>query len=197
MNVQKITTISYKLLRATILLFWIYVGIDKFWQLGAFKIALTQQPVISYFASVLFWLLPVIEISIGVLLAYPSRKLQELGWRASTILIAIFTIYIGLGILDVYDKKPCMCTSFLTHISWTTHFLFNIFILMLSILGLMLSGPFRYKSDSNVLGIKKTIILLLIGMISLSVYTYKSTHHSRIKLPLRIGYSTTQRIIPP
>ena len=135
MDTNKNINIIYGLLRIMMLLFWIYVGIDKVWQLNAFKIALTQQPIISYFAPVLFWLLPVLEVSLGLLLAFPSEKVQSWGWEASILLISVFTVYIALGVLDVYEQKPCMCSSFLSNVSWTTHLVINSVILALSILG--------------------------------------------------------------
>jgi hypothetical protein len=125
----------YKLLRAAMILFWVYVGMEKLWQLEAFKIALQQQPVIGLFAPVLFWLLPLTEISVGLLLSFPTQRIQGWGWRASILLITVFSIYIGLGVFKVYAKKPCMCTSFLSNISWSTHLLINIALLVISLVG--------------------------------------------------------------
>lgn len=142
----KTINISYKLLRVFMLLFWIYVGMDKIWQLAAFKIALQQQPVISVLAPILFLLVPAIEISIGVLLAYPSRKIQATGWKSSILLISVFTVYIGLGVLGLYANKPCMCISFMDQISWPVHLVINIVILGLSILGLILNKSWLRKT---------------------------------------------------
>ncbi|HAE67303.1 MAG TPA: hypothetical protein DCG77_08890 [Sphingobacterium sp.] len=75
MERNKKSNMIYKIIRAAMILFWVYVGMEKLWQLGAFKIALEQQPVISYLAPVLFLLLPFMEIGVGVLLAMPSQRL--------------------------------------------------------------------------------------------------------------------------
>lgn len=177
MNRKKIITISYKLLRAAMLLFWLYAGLDKIWQLGAFQIALQQQPVISFMAPLLFWLLPLLEIGLAVLLALPAYQLQRWGWWGSIVLISLFSVYIGLGVLDVYAQKPCMCTSFLSQISWNTHLLVNLLILGLSILGLLLGDRCRnikLEAPADTTVIKLSVIAFLL----LGAYQYKSTFHA-------------------
>lgn len=163
----------YMILRAVMILFWVYVGIEKLWQLGAFKIALQQQPVISALAPILFWLLPLLEISIGALLGLPTRRLQHWGWIASTIMITLFSIYIALGVLHVYDKKPCMCTSFLSNISWTTHLIFNLFILGLSITGQTLHSKALLNARGR-FSDKAAIVLFLMGFLGSEFLSYKN-----------------------
>lgn len=180
MEANKTNTTIYKVLRGLMILFWVYVGIEKLWQLSAFHIALQQQPVISILAPILFWLLPLLEIGIGALLGLPSRRLQHWGWIASTIMITLFSIYIALGVLDVYDKKPCMCTSFLSHISWTAHLIFNLVILGLSLAGLVLNRKVLLHGRNNLsnktaVGLFLTVILAT-GIVSYKNATFKSTH---------------------
>jgi hypothetical protein len=154
---------------------------DKIWQLAAFKIALQQQPVISTLAPILFWLIPILEISIGVLLAYPSRKVQDAGWKSSIVLISVFTVYIGLGVLGIYANKPCMCLSFMNQISWTTHLIINIVILALSVLGLILNKSYLRKARKIGFNGGASIALLLITIFAISGYHYKKTSNKAIK----------------
>lgn len=173
MKANNINTILYKILRAAMILFWIYVGMEKLWQLEAFKIALQQQPIISALAPLLFWLLPLLEISIGIALGLPSRRFQTWGWKASALLIAIFTIYIGLGVLNIYEKKPCMCSSFLSNISWNKHLLVNFFILGLSVAGWKLQAlPVKYAKHRLS---KAKLLLFLAGILAIGAITYKGT----------------------
>lgn len=180
MEANKTNTTIYKILRAAMILFWVYVGIEKLWQLSAFHIALQQQPVISALAPILFWLLPLLEIGIGALLGLPARRLQHWGWIASTIMITLFSIYIALGVLDVYDKKPCMCTSFLSHISWTAHLIFNLLILGLSLAGQVLNRKVLLHGRNNLsnktaVGLFLTIILAT-GIVNYKNAAFKPTH---------------------
>ncbi|MGJ1192599.1 MULTISPECIES: MauE/DoxX family redox-associated membrane protein [Sphingobacterium] len=178
MEGNKTGNIIYKVIRAAMILFWAYVGMEKLWQLGAFKIALEQQPLISYLAPVLYWLLPLVEIGIGVLLGMPSVRLRAWGWKVSTILILVFSIYIGLGVLNVYDRKPCMCTSFLSNISWTAHLVFNLIILGLSITGWLLHRTV-VRSGERTLTEKINVALFLIGFMTIGAITYGRTHFKR------------------
>ncbi|WP_312905338.1 MauE/DoxX family redox-associated membrane protein [Sphingobacterium multivorum] len=180
MERNKNSNMIYKVIRAAMILFWVYVGMDKLWQLGAFKIALEQQPLISYLAPVIYWLPPLIEIGVGVFLAIPSARLSALGWKVSAILIFVFSIYIGLGILNVYDKKPCMCTSFLSNISWTAHLIFNLIILGLSITGWRLHRTVVNYGERALMG-KAHIALFLIGFMAMGAISYWNIHDTKSK----------------
>ncbi len=180
MEANKTGNMLYKVIRAVMILFWIYVGMEKLWQLGAFKIALEQQPLISYLAPMLFWLLPLVEIGIGVLLGIPSARLSAWGWKVSTILILVFSIYIGLGVLNVYEKKPCMCTSFLSNISWTAHLVFNLIILGLSITGWRLHHTAINYSARSLTG-RTHIALFLIGFMAMGAISYWNIHDTKSK----------------
>ncbi|MFE2861420.1 MULTISPECIES: MauE/DoxX family redox-associated membrane protein [Sphingobacterium] len=170
----------YKIIRAALILFWVYVGMEKLWQLAAFKIALEQQPVISYLAPMLFWLLPLMEIGVGVLLGVPSVRQRAWGWKVSTILIIVFSIYIGLGVLNVYEKKPCMCTSFLSNISWIKHLFVNLVILGLSITGWLLHRTVVRSSEQALTG-KINIALFLIGFLATGAMDIGYIHHTTSK----------------
>lgn len=180
MEANKTSSIIYKILRGIMILFWFYVGMDKIWQLSAFRIALEQQPIISYLAPILFWLLPLVEIGVGILLAMPAARLRAWGWEASILLIIIFTIYIGLGVFDVYAQKPCMCTSFLSGISWTAHLLINILILGLSIIGLVLHRRVGKYGEHALTG-QTNIALFLIGFVAMGGISYRNIHYTKSK----------------
>ena len=180
MDRNKNSNMIYKVIRAAMILFWVYVWMDKLWQLGAFKIALEQQPLISYLAPVIYWLLPLIEIGVGVLLAIPSARLSALGWKVAAILILVFSIYIGLGVLNVYDKKPCMCTSFLSNISWTAHLIFNLIILGLSLTGWRLHHKVIKYSERALTG-STNIALFLVGFMAMRAVSYWNIHDTKSK----------------
>lgn len=180
MEANKTGNMLYKVIRAAMILFWVYVGMEKLWQLGAFKIALEQQPLISYLAPMLFWLLPLVEIGIGVLLGIPSARLSAWGWKVSAILILVFSIYIGLGVLNVYEKKPCMCTSFLSNISWKAHLVFNLIILGLSITGWRLHHTVINYSERSLTG-RTHIALFLIGFTAMGAISYWNLHDTNSK----------------
>ncbi|MDR2275765.1 MAG: hypothetical protein LBF27_32960 [Sphingobacterium sp.] len=66
-----ITIIS---IRAFMILFWVYVALDKLWNLDGFYAALVQQPFPDWWADLLFWLLPLMELGIMLLFSIYSFK---------------------------------------------------------------------------------------------------------------------------
>lgn len=141
-----------------LMLFWLYVAIDKLWSLSEFHTALLRQPFPDSWAAILYWLLPFIELALGLALVmsaprYNNRhaaKINDVGisrlmlrtaFLLSAILLSIFTLYIALGVLGLYPKRPCGCASVFKSINWNQHLLVNLFLLALSILGWYLTGP--------------------------------------------------------
>lgn len=116
------------------ILFWLYVGMDKIWIHDAFELSLVHQPIIGAFAPVLSWLMPLLEISLAVLLFMPSKKLEYLGWSVSLLLILIFSIYIALGVIGILKNAPCMCSSFLTNVNRITHLWINSILFIVSLM---------------------------------------------------------------
>ncbi len=151
---QHITLYS---IRIFLMVFWLYIALDKLWDLPQFHSALLRQPFPDWWAAILFWLLPLGELVLGVLFVANRRpntrhseKRSGVGiWNLSTrlpyllsaLLLSIFTIYIALGVLNLYDKRPCGCASIFGGLSWSWHLLVNLLLLGISILGWYLTGP--------------------------------------------------------
>ena len=175
MKKDKIRHWVYRILRSGMLLFWLYVGMDKIWIHGAFQLSLAQQPLIGPFPPILSWLMPAAEISLGILLFMPGKKLERLGWLLSITLIVMFSIYIALGIAGVLKNAPCMCSSFLTNINRTTHLWINGLLFVISFIGLWLSyrtGPIHApdrsdQQDSKRYRTKVSLFLLFLTVLSI------------------------------
>ncbi|WP_373275013.1 MauE/DoxX family redox-associated membrane protein [Parapedobacter tibetensis] len=58
--------------RLTLLLLWVPVAVEKLWGLQGFYSTLLRQPFPDWWADVLFWLLPLLELLAGVLIAWPN-----------------------------------------------------------------------------------------------------------------------------
>lgn len=146
-------TVSY-LLRISLMTFWLYVALDKLWGLKAFHISLQRQPFPHWWADILFWLLPVVELGIAVSLLFAGNRFpvkpakhrnitqyvtlslsKGLPFFLSAMLLLIFTIYIGLGVAGFYAKRPCGCASVFNSLSWEWHLLVNIVLIIVSLTG--------------------------------------------------------------
>ncbi len=144
-------------IRLFLMVFWLYVALDKLWDLSQFHSALLRQPFPDWWADLLFWLLPLGELVLAILFIANhhsnSRHSEErsnlvfwfiptrLPYLLSTLLLSVFSVYIALGVLDLYDERPCGCASIFSGLSWNWHLLINLLLLGISILGWYLTGP--------------------------------------------------------
>jgi len=150
-------------IRAFMILFWAYVALDKLWDLPGFHRALIKQPFPDWWAGILSWSLPLMELAIVILFSIHSfRNTKHLFFDPfvlSALLLTVFTVYIGLGVADLYAQKPCGCASVLSRLSWGGHLVVNLLLLLLSILGWYLTGPTAPMARCK--RYKKQVILFL------------------------------------
>ena len=173
----RIKSIALFCLQLFLMAFWIYVALDKLWTLQNFHRSLQNQPFPNWWADILFWSLPLVELMIGLLFVLPKYQsansndtitvdrpnsnqlpfpsvftIFKIGHKPfrfispfllSAILLTIFSIYIGLGLLDLYAKRPCGCASVFSGLSWSSHLIVNIILLVVSVLGWFLNSPDR------------------------------------------------------
>ncbi len=130
--------LGLQIITYTLILLWVPVTIDKFWSLGEFHASLLNQPFPNWWADILYLVLPAFELSIVILLVWAKGHFRHLGMLLSTVLLIVFTTYIALGLLDVFEQRPCGCGSVIKNMTWDQHFLFNLFFLFLNALGLYL-----------------------------------------------------------
>lgn len=86
--------ITHHSIRIFLMLFWLYVALDKLWDLPQFHQALVSQPFPDQWANVLYWLLPVTELGTALLFipnyhlnSRHSEKRSDVGiWNLSTSL---------------------------------------------------------------------------------------------------------------
>lgn len=115
---------------------WCYTVASKLMDVNSFKWALFNQPLPHELAVILLFLLPLAELFVVFLLFFGHTQLY--GFYLSFILMFLFTGYIGLIITGSFSRIPCSCGGILEKMSWNTHFYFNLFWLMLSILAIVL-----------------------------------------------------------
>lgn len=139
-----------------LLLLWIPVTIDKFWDLHSFRQTLLRQPFPNAWAEVLYWILPTVEGLCVLLLVLGSidnlriNKLQlsKWGFFLSSLLMLGFTLFILFGVLGWYEKRPCGCGSVIKSLTWEEHLIFNLFFLGISVYGWNLLVIHTPHSDS-------------------------------------------------
>lgn len=121
-----------------LIMLWIYTVVSKLMDFGLFKLQLSRQALISDYAGLFAWFLPLIELIAALLLMFLTTR--KVGLLLSFSLMAIFTAYIGMIAFGIAEKTACSCGGVLSNLGFKEHFWFNLFFLVLSGLGLYLNS---------------------------------------------------------
>lgn len=117
-----------------LILLFVYAGLSKLLDYHDFRFQLGRSPYLEKFAGFASWLMPASEIGAAVLLAF--RKTRTAGFYLSFLLMLLFTGYIFI-MLRYSSFLPCSCGGVLEALSWQQHFYFNIFFVILSLVGVL------------------------------------------------------------
>ncbi|MGN7986126.1 MauE/DoxX family redox-associated membrane protein [Pedobacter sp. 22226] len=137
MNLPAAKQLLLKTICALLILLWVYTSLSKLSELHEFRAQLNNQISGKKLAPYLIWFLPGIELlAAGMLLL---KELQKPGLILSAALMAAFTTYVALVVLDVFDRIPCSCGGVLKNLGWNAHLVFNLFFLLLSLWGIYIT----------------------------------------------------------
>jgi len=137
------------------ILLWVYAATAKLLDYEAFSVQLGQSPLLSAYAGILVWLVPLSEYILSALLLIPTTR--KVGLYGSLCLMTAFTTYIII-ILNYADFVPCSCGGILEALGWTEHLIFNGVCLFLAATAFLLASK---TSKSPITGLKRTEILKL------------------------------------
>jgi len=126
-------TIVPDIIAALFILLFVYTAITKLIEHESFKTVLSQSPLIGINATILSWVLPILELFTATLLFIPA--LRKWGFASSLILMFLFTCYITFMILFARNL-PCSCGGVISAMTWPEHLIFNIFFTTLAVVGL-------------------------------------------------------------
>lgn len=108
-----------------------YAGGSKLADPREFSRQLYLQPLPEGWVPYLTYGLPLLELVIALSLLIPGLRLYGLWAYAG--LMSLFTVYIALILLGVFERIPCSCGGVLSRLDWPAHLLFNAFFLLLSL----------------------------------------------------------------
>lgn len=126
-------TILIEIIAAILILLFLYVAVSKWIDMPSFVRAMHNQPFPSWLADIFVWAVPGAEVVISVLLMF--RRTQHIGFIASLVLMCLFTLYIGSILLHLFPRVPCSCGGVIKQLSWTQHFIFNLFFVAIAAYG--------------------------------------------------------------
>lgn len=118
-----------------LMILFMYAAITKAAEHDLFRAQIGRSPLITRYAHILSWMVPISEFIIVMLLFVPSFRL--VGLYASFSLMFAFTIYIAF-VLTLGSNVPCSCGGILGKMGWTEHLIFNIVFTLLALFGIIL-----------------------------------------------------------
>lgn len=125
-----------KIICAALALLFFYAALSKLIHYDKSKQEMLNQVFPVAVALVLVWLLPLIELMLVFMLLYKPTSLKGLYFSVS--LLTAFTIYIAITMSGVFGRIPCSCGGILRHMGYWTHMVFNVFFIVIAVLGIAL-----------------------------------------------------------
>jgi len=121
---------------ALLIMLFLYASISKFLDFDRFYGEMNNQPLPNSWTPFMVWTIPSLEIAISVALIFERTRM--LGFVASTVLMALFTIYAATILLHFFEYVPCSCGGIIKKLTWPQHLVFNVFFTVLSVMGIIL-----------------------------------------------------------
>jgi hypothetical protein len=135
-----------EIISSLLIILFVYTALNKLLNHQDFRFQLGKSPLTTNIADILFWSLPVAEFIISFLLL--SKKTRLFGLYLSFYLLIVFTGYIYSTLHYSYDI-PCSCGGVLQSLSWDQHIIFNLFFMLLSIIGILVEQKGNKKQSKN------------------------------------------------
>lgn len=119
------------------IILFVYAGLTKLMEGNNFYNTILNSPISGgkTMASLGSWLVPLIELSVALLIAWPRTRLQ--GLYGALALMLLFTGY-TVAILYFATYIPCSCGGVISLLTWEQHLVFNIVFLGMAVLGIVL-----------------------------------------------------------
>lgn len=138
--------IVLEILSSLLILLFVYTSVSKWLNFKKFIGEMNNQPLPNWMTPTLVYSLPTIEIIIAALLMFPRTQLP--GFRASLVLMLLFTLYTLLVLLEAFDRVPCSCGGVIENLTWSQHLVFNLFFVGVALAGIKLKRKEKLNTAS-------------------------------------------------
>jgi len=142
-GIEKLRTRLPYLISMVFVFLFVYAAVTKLLDFPQFKLQLEQSTVLSGYSNLIAWMVPVSELVISFLLCFKAYRLQAL--YASLGLMVLFTVYI-IVVLNFSDDVPCSCGGVIPDLGWNGHFLFNIGLIALALVGILFFKKYKMNT---------------------------------------------------
>lgn len=115
---------------------YMYTGWAKFMNLSTFIRGNSKIPHLGQYAKLIGYGIPSLEIVLAILLVIPVYRIKRFALWTSTLLMAIFIIYLSL-MVKFAENKLCDCGGVIESMGWEAHIVFNSIWLIAGIFALV------------------------------------------------------------
>ena len=119
-----------------------YTAASKLYNMNGLIGSIARHPLFSTYSKSLAWTVIGLELAAVLLLLFIPLRIYGLG--LSAILMLVFTFYIG-SMLWISEKLPCSCGGIIREMSWPSHFILNIFLTLLAVVGFIFENHLRKR----------------------------------------------------
>lgn len=126
--------IFWEIFPSLLIVVFSYTAVDKLLHISSFIRNLVSQPINRSIAFGLAYTIPILELLIVVMLLWNRTRKQ--GLYISLLLLAIFTTYISLILLNLFPKIPCSCGGVISSMGWHTHLVFNLGLIAINMISI-------------------------------------------------------------
>ena len=141
---SKKKAIIVEILRVLFIILFAYTAITKIHDHARLADLIGKSPLLTDYAGILAWLIPISELAVVGMLAVP--RLMQLGFYAFFTMMVIFTAYIA-AMLQFSEELPCSCGGVLNTLGWTDHLIFNISFVLMGLAAIFLNTPGKPKAS--------------------------------------------------
>ncbi|MFL0682780.1 MAG: MauE/DoxX family redox-associated membrane protein [Algoriphagus aquaeductus] len=113
-----------------------YTGLEKLLRYNDSRRAFLNQPMPNWLEEYLAFLIPGIELLIATLLLFSVTRWW--GYLGSILLLTVFITYVGLIWVGAFPRVPCNCAGIIESLGWAEHFILNLGLIGISVVGLRL-----------------------------------------------------------
>lgn len=133
---DKTRQLTIEISGALLILLFLYTALSKWLDFTKFTNSMNNQPFDNRLTPLLVWGIPGAEVLASVLLLLPRTR--RWGFYLSLLMMLAFTGYIGLVLLNYFERRPCGCGGAIEALDWEQHFIFNLFFTAVAVLGSVL-----------------------------------------------------------
>ncbi len=157
---KNIKQIYIEVVSLLFILLFVYAALNKLLDFENFQVQLAQSPLLSSFAEVVSYLIPISELLIAFLLCFRSWRL--VGLLCGYMLMLMFSTYIFI-MLHFSPFVPCSCGGILDELSWNEHLIFNlVFVILGGVAAFLISMDSGVRYHMN---FRDPIVVLVVGSI--------------------------------